>query len=82
MLCPICASAELLYSLGERKLGGSRIRPDAVTCPNCGAQAEQLSSDRLRFVRIPTPYYSLIDTSPDEPVLLSESQHTGGAAAP
>jgi hypothetical protein len=80
MECPICASAELRHSPGEQQLGGLRVRPDTVTCPNCGAQAEQLSNDRLRFTRVPTPYSFPIGTSLDEPVLYSESRRIGEQA--
>jgi hypothetical protein len=80
MECPICASAELRHSPGEQQLGGLRVRPDTFTCPNCGAQAEQLSNDRLRFTRVPTPYSFPIDTSLDKPVLCSGSRRTGDAA--
>jgi hypothetical protein len=63
MECPICASAELRHSPGEQQLGGLGIRPDTVTCPNCGARAEQLSNGRLRFTYIPGPYSFPIGTA-------------------
>jgi hypothetical protein len=80
MECPICASAEFRHSPGEEKLGGLLVRPDTVACPDCGAQAEQLSNDRLRFTCIPTPYSFPIGTSLDEPVLYSGSRRTADAA--
>jgi len=80
MQCPICAGAELQHSPGREKLDGLLTRPDILTCPNCGACAEQLSGDRLRFAHIPAPYAFPIGPHLDKPVPLEEAQRVGSEA--
>jgi hypothetical protein len=80
MRCPICDEAELQRTPGKQRFGGLLVRPDGLSCPNCGAEAEEVPSERLRFTRIPTPYSLPIGSSLDRPVPLAEAQRAGKGA--
>lgn len=80
MRCPICEGEELHHAPGEEKLGGLLIRPDTLTCPNCGARAEQLSGDRLRLTHIPAPYAFPVGSLLDKPISVQEAQRIGNQA--
>jgi hypothetical protein len=80
MRCPICDEAELQRTPGKQKFDGLLVRPDGLSCPNCGAKAEKVPGERPRFTCIPAPYSLPIGSSLDQPVPVAKVQWTGKSA--